>query len=84
MKEVLYQEDSDILILMETKISDFCSRRVAGIWKHRRVEWEVLEVENMLGGILMMLNLRSCVAIEVVRGRHSLSIAFLDGDGVEF
>uniref|UniRef100_A0A0A0KTS7 CFA20 domain-containing protein n=1 Tax=Cucumis sativus TaxID=3659 RepID=A0A0A0KTS7_CUCSA len=69
VKEVLSQECSDIVKLMESKRSKFCSKRIASIWKRMRVKWE---------------NSRSCVATEVVRGRHSITIAFLDNDGEEF
>lgn len=44
------------------------------------MEREVLEAEGLLGRILLMWNSRSYVAIEVVRGRHSISVAFVDSD----
>lgn len=44
MKKVLVQENPDIVVLMETKISSFFCRRTASIWKSMRVEWEVLEM----------------------------------------
>lgn len=37
-----------------------------------------------LEGYFFMWNTRSCVATEVVRGNHSVSISFLDRDGEEF
>lgn len=83
VKEVLRQENPDVVISMETKRSEFCSWRIASIWKRRRVEWEVLEAKGLSSGILALWNLRLCVAIEVVHGRHSITIAFLDGDGEE-
>lgn len=43
MKKVLVQENPDIVVLMETKISSFFCR-TASIWKSMRVEWEVLEM----------------------------------------
>lgn len=49
-----------------------------------RVEREVLEAEGLSGGILVLWNLRSCVAFEVICGRPSITIAFMDGEGVEF
>lgn len=84
VKEVLRQEDLDIFIFMETKRSEFCRRRVSSIWKCMRVEREVLEAEGLSGGILVLWNLRSCVAFEVICGRPSITIAFMDGEGVEF
>lgn len=49
---------------------------------HRRVEWEVLEAE--VGGILFMWNSSLCVVTEVIRGRHSILVAFLDSESEEF
>lgn len=58
VKEVLCQEDPNIVILMETERKEFCNKRVANIWKRRRVEWEVLAVEDLSGCILMLWNSR--------------------------
>lgn len=44
------QEDLDIVILMETKRSAFCNRRIVSIWKRRRVEWDVLDSIGLLEG----------------------------------
>lgn len=70
------QESLDIVILMETKRSSFCGRRIASIWRSIRVEWEVLDSIWSSGGVLVIWNTRSYLAREVVRGRFSLSISF--------
>lgn len=51
VKEVFRQEDHNILILMETKRSGFCNRRIASIWKRRSVEWDILDSIVLSRGI---------------------------------
>lgn len=78
VKEVLRQEDSDIVFLMETKRSGFC-KRITSIWKSRRfLMLKVCLVAFSCCGI------RDCVAFEVIHDRHSTTVAFLDGEGHEF
>lgn len=78
------QEDLDIVVLMETKRSSFCQRRIGSIWRSRRVEWESLDSIGSSGGLLMMW--KSCfhVVHEVIRGSFSLTLVFLDSSRKDF
>lgn len=42
--------------------------------------WSGKFLRLKVGGILMLWNSRSCVAIKVIPSRHSVTIAFLDGE----
>ncbi|TYJ96336.1 hypothetical protein E5676_scaffold1970G00440 [Cucumis melo var. makuwa] len=64
VKEVIRQENPDIVFFYGNQRSEFRSRKIASIWKRRRVEREVFEVESMSGGILVLCNSRSVVSLK--------------------
>ena len=80
VKDFLRLENSDVVMIHETKKEE-CDRRFVGsIWMVRNKEWAALPASGASGGILIIWDSNKLRSEEVVIGSFFISVKFaLDG-----
>ena len=83
VKEFFRLENSDVVMIQETKM-EVCDRRFVGsVWTVRNKEWVALPTSGASSGILIIWDSKKLCNEEVVIGSFSVLVKFvLDGCGL--
>ena len=82
VKDFLRLENSDVVMIQETKKMECYRRFVGSIWMVRNKDWAILPACEASGGILIIWDSNKLHSEEVVIGSFSVSVKFaLDGCG---
>lgn len=74
IKEVVFKEDRNILVLQELKREEVKRRFISSIWKSRFKEWVFLPSMGRSRGILVVWDVRRVNVVESLIGDFSVSI----------
>ena len=74
VKNLLREWKCDVVCLQEMKIASMNRQLVCSLWGCPYVDWAVLEVDQIVGGILIMWDKRVLDKVEVMVGTLSISV----------
>ena len=74
VKNLLREWKCDVVCLQEMKIASMNRQLVCSLWGYPYVDWAVLEVDQIVGGILIMWDKRVLDKVEVMVGTLSISV----------
>ena len=74
MKDFLWLENPDVVLLQETKRESYDMRFVGSVWKVKNKRWAVLPTSRASGGVVIFWDALRFKYLEVVLGFFSVTV----------